>query len=317
MDCRRRIALLFIATAAWSAGSACATDGLFRPVDAPFVTARGTNASALMRLVEEPADDPGTLFLWPSDAKVQGGPAGPDEPLSSDRPDFTEASNTVGKGVLQIEMGYTLFYDDDRETRTVAHSFPETLYRIGILEDWLELRIGTNYEKETTTVGGGSDSVSGISDLYLGVKLGLTPQQGWLPEMALVPQMLVPLGSPVSNERLLPGANWLYGWDINEFLSAGGSSQINLRVDEATNDTYPEFAQSLTIGYTLTERLGAYTEWFMLSPVGADSARTEHYLDGGFTFRVTNNFQLDIRAGKGVSATAVDFFTGAGAVLRF
>jgi len=311
-----RIALFFLATAG-CAGSAFAGESLFGPADQPFVTARGRNASALMRLVQEPADDPGTLFLWPSEAKPQGGPAGPDEPLSSDRPDFTEASNTVGKGVLQIEMGYTLFYDDDRTTRTVAHSFPETLYRIGIIEDWLELRIGTSYLKETETVGGASASASGFADLYLGVKLGLTPQQGWLPEMSLVPQMLVPVGSPVSSEHVLPGVNWLYGWDINDFLSAGGSTQVNLRVDDATNDTYTEFAQSLTIGYSLTERLGAYTEWFMLSPINADSARTEHYLDGGFTFRVTNNFQLDIRAGKGVSGSAVDFFTGAGAVLRF
>jgi len=298
-------------------GSVIAGDRLFPPGDPWLTSVVGDSRPSPVRLVNIPANDSGTLFLWPSDAEPQGGPPGPDEPLASDRPDFTEASCTVGAGVLQIEMGYTVFYDDDGATRTVDHSFPETLYRIGVLEDWLELRIGVNYLDENATVGGATTSASGFQDLYLGVKLGLTPQQGWLPEMSIVPQMLVPLGSPVSNDRTLPGVNWLYGWDINDWLSAGASTQANLRVDDATDDTYTEFAQSFTFGYTLTERLGAYTEWFMLSPIQADSARTEHYLDAGLTFRVSNDLQLDVRVGKGVSGAAVDFFSGVGAVVRF
>ncbi|MDZ4685517.1 MAG: transporter [Planctomycetaceae bacterium] len=317
MDRARSLFAWMLAALMVSAGSGVAGDGLFPPGDNWLTFAAGESSTPSVRLVDFPANDSGTLFLWPGDAKPEGGPPGPDEPLASDRPDFTEASCTVGAGVLQIEMGYTVFYDDDGVTRAVAHSFPETLYRIGILEDWLELRIGWNYGAESETVGGISTNASGSQDLYLGVKLGLTPQQGWLPEMSLVPQMTVPLGSPLTNDRVLPGANWLYGWDINDWLSAGGSTQANLRVDDLTDDTYTEFAQSFTFGYTLTERLGAYTEWFMLSPIQADSAPTEHYLDAGLTFRVTNDLQLDVRVGKGVSGASVDFFSGAGAVVRF
>ena len=46
-----------------------------------------------------------TLMVWNSYAEQKGGPPGWDEPLASDRPDFTEASCTVGRGVCQIEMG--------------------------------------------------------------------------------------------------------------------------------------------------------------------------------------------------------------------
>ena len=55
----------------------------------------------------------------------------------------------------------------------------------------------------------------------------------------------------------------------------------------------------------------------MLAPSGADSARTEHYFDGGFTYRVSNNLQLDVRGGVGLNEAAADYFTGAGAVVRF
>jgi hypothetical protein len=281
-------------------------------------TARGQSPeSPAMRGLEKTEDVTGVLFFWPSAAEPQGGTPGPDDALASDRPDFVEASCTVGKGVLQVEMGYTLFYDDDGVTRTVAHTFPETLYRLGLFEDWFELRIGWTYASETTTVGGVKDTVSGSSDLYVGAKLGLTPQQGLLPEMSIVPQALVPVGGPFSNDRVLPGVNWLYGWDFNDFLNAGGSTQVNMLVDDGSNDTFLLFAQAFTIGYTLSDKLGAYTEWFMLSPHQADTATTEHYLDAGLTYKISNDLQLDIRAGKGVSDAAVDFFTGAGAVVRF
>ena len=258
----------------------------------------------------------GVLFCWPSDAKPEGGTPGRDEPLASDRPDFTESTSTVGAGVVQIETGYTLLYDDD-DRRIVQHSFPEMLFRIGVLEDWLELRVGWSYALETTTSGGESDTDGGSRDVYLGVKLGLTPQQGVLPEMALLPQMTVPVGGPLSDDRVLPGVNWLYGWDVTERLSTGGGTQVNRRIDEGSGHDYAELGQSWTVGFAFTETLGAYTEWFMLAPIGADTARTEHYLDGGFSYRVTNDLQLDLRAGKGLSAAAVDFFSGVGAVVRF
>lgn len=266
---------------------------------------------------EEEAEERKTLLVWRSDAEQEGGPPGMDDPLASDRPDFTEASCTVGRGVCQIEMGYTYFHDDDGVTRTQAHSYPEMLVRVGVLAEWLELRLAWNVGHEAVTTGGVRTTASGVEDLYLGLKLGLTPQQGILPEMALVPQMTVPLGSAFGAERVLPGVNWLYGWEINDFLTTAGSTQINLSVDDGTGNEYVELAQSWTIGYTLAENLGMYTEWFVLSPVGADTARTEHYFDMGFTYSFTNNIQWDIRAGKGVSAAAVDYFVGSGVVVRF
>jgi len=257
-----------------------------------------------------------TLLRWNSDIEPIGGPPSMDEPLASDRPDFTEASCTVGRGVVQLEMGYTYLFDDKAGTQVRAHSYPETLLRVGVLAEWLELRAGWTFAADS--IRGVAGTNDGHEDLYVGLKLGLTQQQGILPEMALMPQMTVPTGSRIyTNDRALPGVNWLYGWEINEFLSTAGSTQVNLNVDAESREPYLDFAQSWTIGYALTDRVGAYTEWFMLSPSGAETMPTEHYINGGFTYSVTNNLQLDIRAGKGLSEQAIDFFTGAGVVVRF
>ena len=258
----------------------------------------------------------GTLLMW-SGQTEPGGPPGMDEPLVSDRPDFTEASTTVGRGVTQLEMGYTLTGDNGGGVRTRSHSFPELLARIGVLADWFELRVAYNNASLNENFNPLTRSVTGGEDLYLGAKLALTKQFGVLPEMVLLPQMTVPTGdSEFTAGKVLPGVNWLYGWDVLEWLSCGGSTQANLAVDDA-NDDYLEFAQSFTIGYALTERLNAFTEWFMITPAGAIAARTQHYFDGGFTFSVTNDLQLDIRGGIGISGASDDFFVGSGLVVRF
>lgn len=259
----------------------------------------------------------GTLFHWASGDPGEGGP-NLDEPIVTDRPDFTEASVTVGQGVVQIETGYTYVYDDNASQSFRAHTAPEMLLRVGVLADWFELRLGYTYLEETThTFGVGRTTVNGSDDLYLGMKFALTGQAGILPEMAIMPQMRVPSGSSeVTAGETLPGVNWLYGWDVTEFIATGGQTQVNRRLDDATGEPYAEFSQSWTINYSLADRLGGYTEWFCLAPDGADTNHNENYFDGGLTFLLTDDVQLDARAGVGLNDAAADMFTGVGLSIR-
>lgn len=261
----------------------------------------------------DPCEPRKTLLQWSYGTSFSGGPD-LDEPLGTDRPDFTENSATVGRGVVQLESGYTYAFDDDGVTSTESHSHPETLLRVGMFADWFEARVGWNYAQETSA----ALDASGSEDLYLGIKFGLTPQEGILPEMALVPQMTVPTGSDeFTADEVLPGVNWLYGWDISDFLSTAGSTQVNRSIDDGSGDAYTEWAQSWTFGYALSEKLGAYTEWYALFPTSADTALPEHYFNGGLTYRINDDVQWDIRAGTGLNDAADDFIAGAGLSIRF
>ena len=255
----------------------------------------------------------GTLFRWsgcPAVAEVSQ----LDEPIVTDRPDFTEASSVVGLGILQLETGYTYTYNDDDGERTIGHSYPETLFRYGILANWLELRVAWNYGDEDVNGLG----ANGADDLYLGFKVGLTPQAGLRPEMALIPQMTVPTGgSSTTNDEVLPGLNWIYGWGINDCVSTAGSTQFNRAVDDGSGQNYTEWAQSWTFAYSLCDRWSAYTEYFGLFPTGADTARPENYFNGGFTYLVTDDMQWDIRGGVGLDGNADDYFFGTGLAIRF
>lgn len=276
------------------------------------------------------ADKPKTLLAW-AVAEKQKDEAVPtsgeppasrekEEPLVTDRPDFTEASSTVGKGRVQLEAGYTYTRDRSSGVVSTSHSYPEALLRIGVFADWFEFRIGQNFGTARTGSPKGTFGNAGADDLYLGVKLGLTEQTGVFPEMALVVQSQVPTGHrSFTAGKTLPGANLLYGWDvIEERLSFAGSSQANQAVDGADHG-YVELTQSLTVGYTLSDRLGAYTEWFAFFPAGAmdSSVVAQHYFNGGFTYRFTPNLQFDVRAGFGLSRSADDLFAGSGFAVRY
>lgn len=273
--------------------------------------------AALAECRESHADGPGTLMQWGYGPEVRGGP-NLDEPLVTDRPDFTEACSTVGMGVVQLEAGYTFTYDDDGNSITKEHSYPEALFRIGMFAEWFELRIGWNYGESAETVFNAEDSfLAGADDLYLGTKIGLTPQSGCLPETAVIIQGTVPSGarSQTAGEVLI-GVNYLYGWEVNDFFSIGGSTQANRAPDPNGEDFYVLFAQSLTTGYSWTEEFGSYAEWFMFAPAGAETAQNQQYFNTGLTYLITDNIQWDIRAGVGLNTAADDFFTGSGLSIR-
>ena len=136
--------------------------------------------------------------------------------------------------------------------------------------------------------------------------------------MALVPQMTVPTGgSAFTNNQVLPGVNWLYGWDVTDSLTTAGSTQFNRAVDFVTGKGYTEWAQSWAVGYALHDRVGMYSEWFALMPDNAETAQVEHYVNGGFTFLLNDDIQWDIRAGVGLNDAADDYFLGTGLSIRY
>jgi hypothetical protein len=61
--------------------------------------------------------------------------------MVTDRPDFTESASVVPRGRVQLEAGYTYARDEDAGV-LAAHSYPEALARIGVVDDRLELRLG-------------------------------------------------------------------------------------------------------------------------------------------------------------------------------
>lgn len=276
---------------------------------------------------------PRTLFQWSS---VPGPADLPDrsQPLVSDRPTFTSSPFTVGRGVPQIEFGYTYTFDDERHESVRTHSLGEPLLRYGILAEWLELRLNLNPLHQRTETFRASESTTGTDDLLIGFKLALTPQKGMLPAMALIPEATVPTGSgSFTSDEFLPRLTWAYSWDVTDRLGIAGNTVLSRSVEEALpvgigpygaiegmspkQKSYIYVAQSLSAGYRLTDRMGAFCEWYGLFPHDARATDVEHYFDTGLKYLITDDVQWDARAGWGLNDAADDFFAGTGFSIRF
>lgn len=259
-----------------------------------------------------------TLFQW-FDGQPQF-PESTSDRIVTDRPHFSEASNLVGLGHIQLETGYTITHDRSQGTAVTSHSFPEPLLRAGILAEWFEFRIAANYLAERTITGAGPSTwQQGADDMYIGAKLALTQQYGYLPEVALFPQMRVPVGSAAFTSReVLPGFNLAYSWAINDWLELECNSQLNRRLDGNGLTYYTEAIQTINFEYEIAERIGGFTEWIAFMPAQAATELPQHYLHGGFVYFVSDDFQLDFHVGMGLNEPAANLaFTGMGASYRW
>jgi hypothetical protein len=113
------------------------------------------------------------------------------DPLVSDRPDFTESTGTIAPRHVQVEAGVT--WQEVGEEDSLAAG--EVLVRLG-LGDNLEARLGVGSWSRVDTPVGRAD---GYGDPTLGIKVRLTdPQEDrppGLPAVALLLGTTLPVGS--------------------------------------------------------------------------------------------------------------------------
>lgn len=246
-------------------------------------------------------------------------PADLTEPLVTDRPDFTESTDAVPRGRFQLEMGYTFTYDREKKDRVRSHTAPEFLLRAGLFEDF-ELRLGwegyswSENQFEGQTRGGRSvtreDWTQGSNDVSIGVKYKLFEQDGLRPHFGIIGALSIPSGSSnVSSGDVDPVLVLLWAYDVNDWFSVAGNVGLGAPTDG--NDRFFQASSSLSAAFAVTDDVGTYVEYFGFYPnaPGSDAA---HSLNAGVTYLITDNFQLDVRAGFGLNEEADDFFTGVG-----
>ena len=233
------------------------------------------------------------------------------EPLVTDRPDATEASSTVGKGVLQIETGGLYESYEDQSVKSENYTYNTTLVRYGILDN-LELRLGWDFVEGVTKVNGKKldDVTSGFSPLLLGVKIDIAEEKNGMPEIALIGHVF-PLFSASQDFR--PESTGVdFRFSFSHTLSESSSIAYNLG-GEWGNDS-PEAAAIYTIayGYSITDKLGIYAELYGDLP---EDSSANHYWDAGLTFLVSNDLQLDTYFGTSITE-GQDLLIGLGASFR-
>jgi hypothetical protein len=221
--------------------------------------------------------------------------------IVTDRPDFTESTDTVPLGWIQVENGYTY----TRVDNTSTHSLGEGLIRVG-LTPTTELRIGfPNYHV--------SGVQRGLSDAELGIKWALRHQENAIPATSLILASSFPTGaSDFRDDELQFAAKLCMGWDLTPQWAVAA----NLNYDASGNgeDRFNPLSSSLSFGYSLTDSVGLFAEYYGFYPQEKNGGAA-HTLNGGITLLITPDIQMDARVGKTLSDDS--WFIGAGTAFRF
>jgi len=242
---------------------------------------------------------------------AQEGWTGLDDSLTTDRPDFTESTSIVPRGHFQIEGGTTVARIEDVDST----AFGELLVRIGTGERW-ETRIGVgSYSRVETPFG----DVSGLEDPSVGIKFRFTGDSGDLgpgqPEVALIVLTSIPEGDEeLTDDEWVPEAKLALAWGLTERLSL--SSNVNYAYAVDGDDRLHQIGATLSGGISITDRLGSFLEWYGFSEETNDGPST-HYVDGGVTWLINNDLQVDARVGTGLNDADPDWFVGVGAGVRW
>ena len=266
-----------------------------------------------------------TLKFWDDLARI-GQPCPQRNPyeerIETERHDFTQSTKTVGRGVVQVESGYSYFYKDEDEEIESAHTAPEMLLRFGLSDD-IEFRLRYSYGWIFIDE---ADDAQGSQDLIWSFKLGMTEQRGGIPESALELRFTAPTGGgDFSTGRVEHGLDYIYAWEIADGWELYGSTGYNtnglgdfgLLPEEPAGDWFVTWSQSVAIGTELTENMTVYNEFFGLFSHALEDDFSIVVYNIGIDYYISDNFVVDFRAGKGLTPDSDDFFSGIGGGYRF
>lgn len=235
-----------------------------------------------------------------------------DEPeLITDRPDQTESSAVVPRGYFQIESGIT-YTGEGSESRTLE--YPGTLLRFGMSKR-VELRLGTQgFVSELE-----GNNTTGYGDSEIGTKIYLWGEDGWRPETALLASLSLPTGTDAfSTERVDPSFRFAFSHTLTDRVSLGynlGAAWETVPTSSG-RATLSTLQYTVTTGFGLSERFGAFVELFGDTPFSGQRG-TQLSFDGGLTYLIRPNLQLDAALGFGLTNDAPDWFLTTGVSFRF
>ncbi len=246
--------------------------------------------------------------------------------IQTDRPSFTLAPTTVPQGWVQLETGFVTVSAEDSQSTFTWNSFPQMNLRIGILPrvEFRALWGGISTARLTGKSSHGTLRFAGASSTEFGVKIQVSQQRGWLPQSALITDVIIPTGNFYGTpyqltafyawESASPLIDYIYFWRLSERFSVGGSSGLVIGTNNGT--TVDHFFQSAILKFHWTRRLTLFTEYYEVFTdqyYGGNGAG----IDAGVKWRFFNNAQLDWIIGRPGIHDGNGVFTSAGFSFRY
>jgi hypothetical protein len=229
----------------------------------------------------------------------------PAQELITDRPDQSESAVTVLPGSIQIETGFTFEKLTESNIELENYTIAGTLLRYGIIDD-VELRFGTAY-----MITKAQSSLDGFGDFLLGTKINFLKENAQAFDFGILAHALLPIGSAAFNpSRVEPEVIGALSKSISDNLSASinfGGSWSSI-IDETF------LIYSAALGLAFNDRIAAFLEVY--GNVFSSFAPIHNY-NGGIIYLLSENLQLDLSGGNGISGLESYWFISSGLSMRF
>lgn len=214
-----------------------------------------------------------------------------DDTVATDRPDFSNGTGTLPKGVSQLELGFEWQRTPGQSSRFAIQGG----VRIG-LPGPFELRIeGEQFVREAPSA---SASATGFGDLLIGAKARLWKAEGFIPGLALQPFVKLPTAADGLGSGLT---------DLGAALIVSQPLPLDFAVDINVVPTFeqqakadgggfkPSLLASASFGRQVTDSLSLFVEPAVVFPATSADQRAL-YLGGGAIWVVHKRFALDVVA---------------------
>ncbi|MBA4148764.1 MAG: transporter [Verrucomicrobia bacterium] len=245
-------------------------------------------------------------------------------PISTDRPDMTESPYTVDAGHFQIETDL-LNYSYDRHNASFANERAESWsvaaanVKVGLCNSTdLQVLIPTyNWVRVKDRTTGAVQKNSGFGDIVTRLKINIWGNDGGKTAFGIMPFVKFPTAQDnLGNDAFEGGLILPLAVELPAGWSMGLMTEVDFNEDVSGSGYHPEFINTITFSRGLIGNLGGYVEFFSLvsAESGSDWIGT---LNGGLTYAVTDDIQLDAGVNIGVTRAADDFNPFVGITWRF
>jgi hypothetical protein len=243
-----------------------------------------------------------------------------EDQILTDRPDFVESSNTVGKGRFQIESSIAYESDKRSDERSRTFSTP-TLLRLGVADDW-ELRFETDgrlsqrVEDLTTNQ---TDHANGYADFALGFKWHQDDgdEKTMSPSAAWILHFDMPAGSKeFLSQKVRPSLRYVAEWELPNDYSIGVMPGLIYEVND-DGDRYWAGIFGLVVGKSFTDRLRGFVEFGGQSITSESNGGSQLTFDIGTAYLVTDLVQLDLVYNHSLNQYTPNHTLGLGLSIKF
>jgi hypothetical protein len=234
-----------------------------------------------------------------------------DDEIVTDRPDFVESSNVVGKGRVQIETSVALERNRNAGTRERSVLTP-TLLRVGV-SDTIELRAETDGRLRYRSDGpDGALRQRGYTDTAIGLKWHARDEEGSMPSVGFLLHADLASGSSAfRGQGVRPSLRMAAEWELPDDYSLGIMPGVirdrNDRGEHAVNGIF-----GIVLGKSWTASFRTFVELSAPQIARSRNGGTQATLDVGGAWLLARNCQIDLAYSRGLTRETPDHYVTIG-----